>query len=58
MKSISLLNISFAYSGTDDLFTDLSYSVQTIYLQIYRTHLAQIKKSPLSEIMGQGKQHC
>ena len=26
MKSISLLNISFAYSGTDDLFTDLSYS--------------------------------
>ena len=25
MKSISLLNISFAYSGTDDLFTDLSY---------------------------------
>lgn len=26
MKSISLLNISFAYSGLDDLFTDLSYS--------------------------------
>ena len=26
MKSISLLNISFAYSGADDLFTDLSYS--------------------------------
>ena len=26
MKSISLLNISFAYSGSDDLFTDLSYS--------------------------------
>ena len=26
MKLISLLNISFAYSGTDDLFTDLSYS--------------------------------
>lgn len=26
MKSISLLNISFAYYGTDDLFTDLSYS--------------------------------
>lgn len=26
MKSISLLNIGFAYSGTDDLFTDLSYS--------------------------------
>lgn len=26
MKSISLLNICFAYSGTDDLFTDLSYS--------------------------------
>ena len=26
MKSISLLNISFAYSGTDDLFTDLSCS--------------------------------
>ena len=26
MKSISLLNISFAYPGSDDLFTDLSYS--------------------------------
>ena len=26
MKSISLLNISFAYSGSDDLFTELSYS--------------------------------
>ena len=26
MKLISLLNISFAYSGADDLFTDLSYS--------------------------------
>lgn len=26
MKSISLLNISFAYPGLDDLFTDLSYS--------------------------------
>ena len=26
MKSISLLNISFAYSGTDDLFSNLSYS--------------------------------
>ena len=26
MKSISLLNISFSYYGTDDLFTDLSYS--------------------------------
>lgn len=26
MKSISLLNISFSYSGSDDLFTDLSYS--------------------------------
>ena len=29
MKSISLLNISFAYSGMDDLFTDLSYSFST-----------------------------
>lgn len=29
MKSISLLNISFAYSGSDDLFTDLSYSFGT-----------------------------
>lgn len=26
MKSISLLNISFSYSGADDLLTDLSYS--------------------------------
>lgn len=26
MKSISLLNITFAYSGADDLFIDLSYS--------------------------------
>lgn len=29
MKSISLLNISFAYSGSDDLFTNLSYSFAT-----------------------------